>query len=242
MARPLDCSAIETFAADIEVLDDPNAVLAAMQAIIAPIKLYAVWRAPINRSASAARYTIGHNIWLHGSVPDAYWTEFWPVAKARGISVFAEHALLTQRFMCFSEARNLLKPIGQQRWITDLMRAHGLREVCYAPIGRWIVGFWSPTPLLLAPMDRSRLYMLANYCAFQMDGFMRRDDKRPTLTRREISVLRLASRGRRAAAIAQDLSLSPHTVREYLDQATKKLRARSPMHAACQALRLHLIS
>lgn len=242
MARALDCTAIEKFAADVEVLDSPDAVLAAMQAVVAPIKLYAVWRAPINRSASAARYTIGHNIWPNASVPDAYWSEFWPIAKASGISVFAEHALLTQRFMCFSEARNLLKPIGQQRWLTDLTSKHGLREICYAPVGRWIVGFWSPTPLLLAPMDRSRLYMLANYCAFQMDEFMRRADKRPTLTRREISVLRLASRGRRAAAIAQDLQLSQNTVREYLNQATKKLRARSPMHAACQALRLHLIS
>jgi DNA-binding NarL/FixJ family response regulator len=64
---------------------------------------------------------------------------------------------------------------------------------------------------------------------------------RVTLTEREREILRLLSRGSSNEEIAEQLFLSPETVRAHVVKASKKLGARNRTHAVVEALRLSLI-
>ena len=237
---------IDRFAIAVRQLDEPAAVLDAMHAAVRLMQMnaYATWRIPVYRTAPDS-FVVGQNVWQHSSVPPAFWLEFWPQAQRRGSSPLAQLAMSQCTLITLTEGMRKLKLTGGERWNFDLWRKHGMRDGAYCPIGRWMTCFWSGKVLKLTPAMRADLFRLAAYGAFQMDAIAVRrgiDGKAPALTAREIAALRLASRGHRAAEIAADLGITVDTVREHLKQATKKLGAKSPAHAACQALRLHLIS
>ena len=61
------------------------------------------------------------------------------------------------------------------------------------------------------------------------------------LTERELDVLRLLARARTVAEIAEDLSVSPHTVRNPVKQILTKLGARSQLEAVVIAARKGLV-
>jgi DNA-binding NarL/FixJ family response regulator len=64
---------------------------------------------------------------------------------------------------------------------------------------------------------------------------------RVTLTDREREILRLLAGGNSNEEIAEQLFLSPETVRAHVVKASKKLGARNRTHAVVEALRLSLI-
>jgi DNA-binding NarL/FixJ family response regulator len=71
----------------------------------------------------------------------------------------------------------------------------------------------------------------------------RRDrETRSPLSARELEVLQLLGDGHTTEAAAQQLYLSPATVRTYTENAMHKLEARNRVHAVAAALRLQLIS
>jgi DNA-binding NarL/FixJ family response regulator len=64
---------------------------------------------------------------------------------------------------------------------------------------------------------------------------------RPALTPREAEVLRLIAEGADNAAIGQELSISPHTVKQYVTNIFEKLGVRSRVQAAVYAVRAGLV-
>ena len=65
----------------------------------------------------------------------------------------------------------------------------------------------------------------------------RTEEKRPPLTQRERQVVRLLAEGRSGAQIADDLFLSPETVRTHARNAMSKLGATTRSHAVALALK-----
>jgi DNA-binding NarL/FixJ family response regulator len=61
------------------------------------------------------------------------------------------------------------------------------------------------------------------------------------LARRELEVLQLIANGVTGEGIAAELSLSPNTVRSYVESAIRKLGARGRTHAVAEAFRRQLI-
>jgi DNA-binding NarL/FixJ family response regulator len=66
-------------------------------------------------------------------------------------------------------------------------------------------------------------------------------DDRPTLTPREAEVLRLIAAGADNVAIGRELSISPHTVKQYVTNIFEKLGVRSRVQAAVYAVRSGLV-
>lgn len=66
-------------------------------------------------------------------------------------------------------------------------------------------------------------------------------DERPALTPREQEVLRLIVKGADNVAIGQELSISPHTVKQYVTNIFEKLGVHSRVQAAVHAVRAELV-
>jgi DNA-binding NarL/FixJ family response regulator len=66
-------------------------------------------------------------------------------------------------------------------------------------------------------------------------------DERPALTPREQEVLRLIVKGADNVAIGQALSISPHTVKQYVTNIFEKLGVHSRVQAAVHAVRAELV-
>ena len=63
----------------------------------------------------------------------------------------------------------------------------------------------------------------------------------PSLTSRELEVLRLVSLGMQVSEISERLHISPHTVRNHIRHFRQKLRANSRLDAVVHALRLGIL-
>lgn len=238
------------FLTGLGAITESAAVIDAVHAVTSPTGLnaYAAWRIPVFRTDVDA-FTVGQNVFPHSSVPAAYWPDYWPLAKLHGNSPSAQLAMLHQKPITMTEALRVLSPTGKQLWLFDLLHKHHLRDLFYCPVGRWMLAFWSSKILHLNWEARAVPYLVSHYAVGRLDELIvakkidkKIDGKAPSLSSREAEILRLASRGLRAMAIADTLEIAEETVRHHLKNVTRKLGARSPMHAACQALRLHLIS
>lgn len=64
---------------------------------------------------------------------------------------------------------------------------------------------------------------------------------RPRIAPRELEVLRLVARGRSTHEIADDLDISPHTVRNHVRHFRRKLEARTKLEAVLTAMRLGIL-
>ena len=69
----------------------------------------------------------------------------------------------------------------------------------------------------------------------------RRPTRRGVLAPRELQVLRLVARGRSTQQIADELEISPHTVRNHVRHFRRKLEARTKLDAVMTAMRLGLL-
>ncbi len=69
----------------------------------------------------------------------------------------------------------------------------------------------------------------------------RGEEQRQSLTPREQAVLRLMADGADNTAIGRELSISPHTVKQYVKSIFEKLGVRSRVQAAVHAVRVGLV-
>lgn len=69
----------------------------------------------------------------------------------------------------------------------------------------------------------------------------RRPARRGVLAPRELEVLRLVARGRSTQQIADELEISPHTVRNHVRHFRRKLEARTKLDAVMTAMRLGIL-
>lgn len=71
--------------------------------------------------------------------------------------------------------------------------------------------------------------------------FLKNQDEQPRLTPRELECLRFSAKGKEASEVARELTLSEHTVRDYLKSARWKLGAANIAQAVHRATVLRMI-
>jgi len=236
---------LEQFANELTGLERPDEVVNALHALVRPtINVYGAWRIPIYPD-EMDRYVVDRNVWFHASVPPGFVEGFWPLARKYGPSPMSRLAQQKHRLMTWTEMTRELALSGPESWLLDLARTYKIRDAAYSPHGAWLVGYWSPKVIRLSAQTRAGLSIAAGFTVHRLEEMVdpeEIDGTVPRLTRRQLGALRLMSRGHTVAEIAVRMGVTFHTVRDYLDGARRKLNASSAHHAACQALRLHLIS
>lgn len=238
--------ALDQFASEIGGLKTPNHVLDALHALVRSlVNVYAAWRMPIYRSGMEL-YVSGENVWFHSSVSQAFIKDFWPLMRQNGKSPLALLAHQSRKLITWSEGMRKLALTGDEAWLFDLARRHRMRDGAYCSFGAWMVGYWSSKPIRqLSAADRACLCMAAGFAVHRLEEMINAhkiDGKVPALTARQASALRLLAHGDNYAEIAARMGIGEDTVGEHLEAARRKLGARNRHHAACQALRLHLIA
>jgi DNA-binding CsgD family transcriptional regulator len=188
---------------------------------------------------------LGKTVFLHKSVPKAWWDEELELAR---VSLPAPGALAYLAICPFtlSEAMQRLELLANDRWPVELALKYGMRDRLLCPVGgRWLVVYWSKSVLKLTPEQRALLFMGASFAAIRLQTLaepsIKRIGKGAALTPRELAVLRLLSNGKRLAEIATFLKLGEETIRSHLKKAQAKLGVRDRTQAVAQSLRLHLI-
>jgi DNA-binding CsgD family transcriptional regulator len=149
----------------------------------------------------------------------------------------------------WTEAMQMLEPIGIDRWPYEVSRKYGIRDTLTCSVGRrWIVAYWSRKPLIesvLTQPNRIILFAAASFAALRLEQLIAHDPhlrgKRPRVTPRELAVLRLTATGRQTEEIAQDLGLGEETVRSHLKKVQSKLGVRNRPQAVAEAIRQQLI-
>jgi DNA-binding CsgD family transcriptional regulator len=190
---------------------------------------------------------LGRDVFLHSSVPQGWWDEYVAMAKREqdpGV-MMAKYCLMA---CSWTETMQMLDPIGIDRWPYDLALKYGMRDALTCSVGRrWLVSYWSSKVLnnVLTQPKRIILFAAASFAALRLEQLIAHDPRwmgnRARITARELSVLRLASMGRRTDEIAKSLGLGEETVRTHLKKVQTKLGARNRVQAAAEAVRQQLI-
>ena len=243
-----------SYASEVARLRSPEAVVELLDRYVAReqgLHVYACWRAPLDPGISIESidaYRAGDNVWVHRSVPAKYWDEFWPLVRKHGPSVIARLARTNPGLFTWTEASRILRPSGEERWVWEVMRKHGLRDGVHCPVGPWIVGFWSTKVLHLPPTPRAILTTAAHFTAHHLEALLpgrrkrKGHDSSRALTARELAVLRNYSLGNEVREIAKAMKIGEGTVKTFLTRMQRKLKAKHRGHAVLLAMRDHLIT
>jgi DNA-binding CsgD family transcriptional regulator len=208
--------------------------LAVLGALLLPIKI-----------GDVDSLELGKTVFLHKSVPRAWWEEELELARvslpAPGMLAYLALAPFT-----LTEAMQQLELLGSDRWPVELALKYGMRDRLLCPVGgRWLVVYWSKNVLNPTPEQRALLFMGASFAAIRLQKLVvpsiMRVGKGAALTPRELAVLRLLSNGKRMAETSKFLGLGEETVRSHLKKAQTKLGVRDRAQAVAQAIRLRLI-
>lgn len=236
-------------AIELEELDSPAAVLDHLhKCVAAHLQLYvlAAGRFPL-KWGDWDSMEKGKSVFVHPNVPAGWWDEY-AVLGAREPDPGLIMARMSLAPFTWTESLQMLEPLGVDRWSYELALKYGMRDGFSCPVGsRWVVTFWSRRVLtdVLSERTRAMLFMLSSFAVIRLEQLTGPDVKRvgtvPTLTPRELSVLRLLSLGKRTAAIATHLGLGEETVRSHLKKAQRKLGVSDRTHAVADAMRLRLI-
>jgi LuxR family quorum sensing-dependent transcriptional regulator len=187
----------------------------------------------------------GSSVFLHKGAPKGWWAEYQALACGR----FRPLLFLAQSRMepyTWAEAKQIVEPIGIDRWSDMLFVKYGIRDVLSCPVGgRWVVVFWSRKALSIKQQTRNMIFAAASFSALRLEQLTRPDfarTERPARpTPREIAVLRLISTGAQNREAAKALGIGEETVRTHLKGAQLKLGVRNRAHAVAEALRQNLI-
>lgn len=189
----------------------------------------------------------GKSVFLHRSVPRGWWDEYTVMAR-RDPDPGLIMARMSLAPFTWTESRQMLEPLGVDRWSHELALKHGMRDGFTCPVGsRWVVAFWSRRVLagVFTEQMRAMTFMAASFAVIRLEQITDPDPHRvgtvSQLTPRELSVLRLLSIGKRTAEIAAHLGLGEETVRSHMKKAQRKLGVTDRTHAVADALRQHLI-
>ena len=211
-----------------------------------PLNVLGAMRLPV-KSLDWDTIELGKSVFLHHEVPDGWWREHKVLAKSHFTpAIFLARSSLAS--FTWTELTRWFDPIGADRWSVELALKYGMRDgLTYGVGGRWILLFWSRKELshILTPPNRILIAAAASFAALRLEQLVDADVDRigslPKLTARELAALRMVSVGRQTGEIAKQLAIGEETVRSHLKKAQAKLDALNRSHAACEALRLHLI-
>ncbi len=145
-----------------------------------------------------------------------------------------------------TENLQMLEPIGADRWGFELALKYGVRDMFSCPVGgRWLIVFWSASPLGKDFTDGARImiFAAASFAVLRLDQLspLIPPSSDHVTTPRELAVLRLLSIGMPFKQAAQYLGIGEETVRTHLKKVQLKLGVRNRTHAVAEALRRRLI-
>jgi LuxR family quorum sensing-dependent transcriptional regulator len=237
------------YASRIEELATTNDVLDRLHEVITkslPLCVLGAARFPV-RDPDWSSMQLGKSVFLRKEAPEGWWEEHQALVRGKfQPTLFLARSSLAS--YTWTEIRRLFGPIGVDRWEEELALKYGMRDGLTCPVGgRWVVAFWSRrvlTNILMQPA-RILIFAAANFAALRLEQLTGPDvnqvGARGRLTNRELAVLRSVSTGGQAGDIAKALGLGKETIRTHLKKAENKLGVHNRTHAACEALRQHLI-
>jgi DNA-binding CsgD family transcriptional regulator len=225
----------------------PNEILDALDDFashLLPIDVLGAGRMPLLTSDWPS-IQLGRDVFLHSSAPVEWWNEYAAKA-AHGYDPGIMMAKTSLVAYTWTETMQTLGPIGAERWPYELALKYGIRDALTCCIGqRWLVAYWSRQVLTNVLTEPLRLLLIAaaGFAAQQLEQVIdpRQIGNRPSITPRELAVLRLASLGRTTNEVAKLLGIGEETVRSHLKKVQAKLGARNRAHAAAEAVRQQLI-
>jgi len=188
---------------------------------------------------------VGKTVFLHDSAPKGWWDEWirqtpykLPIDYLLARTSLAPHT--------GTETLQMLEPIGADRWGYELALKYGIRDMFRCPVGgRWLVVFWSPSPLRKEFTEEARImiFAAASFAALRLDQLAPLAPASPEslITPRELAVLRLVSVGMPFKEVAEYLGIGEETVRTHLKKVQLKLGVRNRTHAVAEAVRRHII-
>lgn len=178
----------------------------------------------------------------HHSVPTD-WIEEWTQVTRRVPDIAVGHAISQPLVFTDSELSQKLNPVGEARAAIDLKFRYGARERIICSVsGKWIFGYWSKYPITLTDTQKHVLHLAAEtFCHTYYRRFGDPESEDLHLTRRERTILSLASLGRDAGEIAEYLGISPETVKAHQANCRQKLGSHTIAGAVGAAMRNRLI-
>jgi DNA-binding CsgD family transcriptional regulator len=237
------------YASSVHEQQTPTDVLNALHDITTkslPLPVLGAARFP-PKAAGWDSAQLGHSIFLHKGVPKGWWEEYEALARGK----FRPLLFRAQSSMApftWAEAKQVLEPVGIDRWSDDLFHKYGMRDAFCCPVGgQWVFVFWSHKNLskILDQQARSIIFAAASFAALRLEEVTRTGrvhiDSPSRLTPREIAVLRWISTGAQHREVAAALRLGAETVRSHLKKALIKLGVRNRAHAVAEAMRRNLI-
>jgi DNA-binding CsgD family transcriptional regulator len=241
------------FALQTPAIRNPDGVLDALNGIVAAdvppefdLRVLGAARFPL-RKHDWKSLKLGRSVFLHGSVPEGWWPDYLALSQRyHDISVMMARTSMAP--YTWTERRLALEPVGIERWADELALKHGMRDGFTCPVGgRWVVGFWSRRVLGPGFSSEARVIVFsgASFAAIRLEQLAGADPNRlgeqVRLTPRELSVLRLLSKGMPFRDIAKALGLGEETVRTHIRKAQVKLGAQNRTQAVADVLRHQLI-
>jgi DNA-binding CsgD family transcriptional regulator len=231
---------LPTLIHNIATSDTPLEVLNALNEH-AGLRLHSVYMHSVQSGGAHTR-----EILYHDSVSMAFRQQHAAALREYGVSRVSHLARTSKLPLTTTEMRQLIRPVGRDRWLFDLMRDHRIRDAFLVHHANGTVGYWSDRILdgnKLRDEVRMTLEAGASVAIHRLNQLMmpRKKVRSVELAPSELAVLEHLSRGLRVGAIAKHMEISERTVRDYLRRAQKKLNAVTPTEAAVIAVRRRLI-
>jgi DNA-binding CsgD family transcriptional regulator len=220
----------------------PDGIVEVLQrhALHFDLNVYGAWHLP-QRPQDYAAYSLGRTVFIHprGRV---HYSKHIAAARIRGPNVIARMSWVRRSPFTVTECLRATRPNEGERWVFNLLRAHGIRDMLYCPVDDWIVVFWSPKVVRLSLTDRGHLYSLAMQASMRLDEIVELPRKEHVrLSTREVAVLHYLSNGASDAVMANALGIGEGTIRTYVGRAMGKLGVKTREHAVAEALRRLLV-
>jgi DNA-binding CsgD family transcriptional regulator len=249
---------VSSFAKNVQRIKNPDDVLVALHDAIPTalslsseqadidIRVAAVWFLPNSRTDHGA-IVPGKTLFLHDSLAaTALFRDYMGSVAARGATAIAEFGRRRSAPFTLTEAMKEMRLAGEENWIIDMLRGHGIRDALYCPFRRWALTFWSPKVLdRLSTDTRAMLFAIAGVAVARIDRLAKMPEELETvgkLTDRELSILRLISEGQSTAEAAAFLNIGLNTVTKHVKNAMQKLNAHHRAHAIATAIRQGLMT
>jgi len=224
--------------------DDPAEVLDALDAVAGAAGTSGYVISCISTTQSLSRAVLDNALLFYVRVKPNLRENWDSEFIRRGPSLPRRHAELNLQPFTSVEAMRLLQPSGEDRWLFDLHRDHGVMDSLWCAHWPWLAVYLSDRTLMPArfPSEtRAALQAAGAMAANRLKELTFSTGVRPSLSPREKTVLRHLADGLTVAQIAARLSVGEESVQTFIKRSKRKLGAKSQLHAVALGLSQRLI-
>jgi DNA-binding CsgD family transcriptional regulator len=241
------------FCESVGSIDRPLEIVPAVDSVSQQcgFRLFSIWILPQHSediSAWKLEETVFYNPqyeYLATAVQRADLQNTWASLTRRYGSPLAVYGRSRDFPFTLTEAMRDLRLGDGHDWAFPLLRHHGARDGLYCPSRNWQCFFASPKVLKtpdVDPVTRAVFHLVCGAACDRIGQLTRRPAHRKReLSVRELEILRLSSQGKSNRKIAEELNISPETVKTHTKRIMHKLEAKNFGHALLLASRQRLI-